>query len=95
MISGDFDHIAGVPRAGLARLHEDGTLDTSFDPGTGANQTIYEIVVLSSGKIMIGGTFTQFNGAWRYRLARLNTDGSLDPTFDPEEGGNYAVYTIL
>ena len=95
VISGDFDHIAGVPRAGLARLHEDGTLDTSFDPGTGANQTIYEIVVLSSGKIMIGGTFTQFNGAWRYRLARLNTDGSLDPTFDPEEGGNYAVYTIL
>ena len=30
---------------------------------------------------MIGGAFTTVNGAKRYRIARLNSDGSLDNTF--------------
>ena len=33
------------------------------------------------GKIVIGGGFTTVNGASRYRIARLNSNGTLDTTF--------------
>lgn len=35
VIGGEFTHIDGVPRAGLARLNSDGSLDSTFDPGAG------------------------------------------------------------
>src|SRR5262249_5666788 len=33
------------------------------------------------GKVLIGGGFTSINGVIRYRIARLNADGSVDPLF--------------
>jgi uncharacterized delta-60 repeat protein len=58
-------------------------LDTSFDPGTGANQTIYGLGIQSDGKIVVGGQFTTYNSVSRNYVARINTDGSLDTSFDP------------
>lgn len=46
------------------------------------------IAVQPDGKLMIGGDFTQFNGVTRNRVARLNSDGSLDTSFDPGLGAN-------
>ena len=40
------------------------------------------LVVQSNGKIIIGGDFNLYNGTTRYRVARINSDGSLDTTFD-------------
>ncbi len=48
-----------------------GTLDTSFDPDTGADNTVYSIAVQSDGKILIGGSFTSYNGTTRNRIARI------------------------
>jgi hypothetical protein len=36
-VYGEFTEVNGIFRARLARLHPDGTLDTTFDPGTGAS----------------------------------------------------------
>src|ERR1700741_3192713 len=63
-----------------------GSLDTSFDPGTGADATIHALALQPDGSTLIGGAFTRFNGVPRNHLARLNSDGSLDPTFDPRPG---------
>jgi len=86
LICGSFGSYDGTPRNGIARINGDGSLDTDFDPGSGPTGSIYSIAVQSDGKALIGGTFTSFNGVPRGRIARLNSDGSLDEDFDPGSG---------
>jgi uncharacterized delta-60 repeat protein len=90
IILGDFSTYQGAPRNGLVRLNSDGSLDTSFDPGEGASATQYSILVQMDGRILIGGTFEEFNGEIHRRLVRLNDDGSLDPSFNPFSNASFA-----
>ncbi|MFH1222767.1 MAG: chitobiase/beta-hexosaminidase C-terminal domain-containing protein [Pseudomonadota bacterium] len=94
LISGSFTSYNGTARTRIARINSDGTLDTSFTPGTGASSTIYTIAVQADGKILIGGAFTSYNGTARNRIARINSDGSLDTSFNPGTGVNASVQTI-
>ena len=97
LIAGTFGTYNGISRLGIARLNTNGTLDTSFDPITGINYNIYAIAVQTDGKILIGGMFTTYNGVSRKGIARLNSNGSLDTTFNPGlgmAGGNLLVKTI-
>jgi len=94
IIGGDFTTYNGVSRNRIARLNAGGSLDTLFNPGTGANFVIYSIAIQTNGNIIIGGNFTNYNGTTRNRIARLNTDGTLDITFDPGTGANNNVFTI-
>ncbi len=75
-----------VTRTGLARLKPDGTVDPVFSPN--ANGVVLYVTVQADGKILTGGGFTSLapsGGAavTRNRLARLETDGRLDRTFNP------------
>ncbi len=66
----------------IARLNADGTEDTSFNKGTGfSNGQVKSIVVQSDGKILVGGEFTSYNGTACNRLARLNSNGTIDSIF--------------
>jgi uncharacterized delta-60 repeat protein len=94
LIVGWFTAYNGTARNRIARLNMDGTLDSSFNPGTGANDYVYSIALQSDGKILIGGYFTSYNGSARNRIARLNTDGSVDVSFNSATGANGYVYTI-
>jgi uncharacterized delta-60 repeat protein len=94
LIGGDFTSYNGTGRNYIARLNTDGSLDSGFNPGAGANGTIRSIVVLSDGKILIVGEFTSYNGTGRNRIARLNADGSLDTGFNPGTGANNQVWSI-
>ncbi len=85
LIGGGFTSYNGTSRNGIARLTADGSLDSSFDPGAGANP-VHSISIQSDGKIIIGGTFHSYNGTPCHFIARLNEDGSLDPTFDTSQG---------
>jgi uncharacterized delta-60 repeat protein len=55
--------------------------DPTFNIGTGFNAAVYCIALQTDGKILIAGAFTSFNGSACNRIARLNTDGTLDNTF--------------
>lgn len=55
------------------------SVDDAFDPD--ANGPISAINMLPDGKIIVVGDFTSIAGATRHRIARLNSDGSLDATF--------------
>lgn len=79
----------------IARLLSNGSLDTSFNPGTGANGTVYALARQPDGKILIGGSFTSVNSVARGGIARLNADGSLDTGFATGAGANGTVYAIL
>jgi len=86
LIAGSFNSILGVTRKFIARLNTDGTLDTTFDPN--ANEYVGSIAIQSDGKILIGGEFTMLapNGGpavARNYIARLNIDGTVDATFNP------------
>jgi uncharacterized delta-60 repeat protein len=87
---GSFSGFNGITRTYIARLNIDGTLDVSFNPGTGFNSIVYTAALQTNGKILFGGVFNSFNGITRSRIARLNTDGSLDISFNPVLNlGNY------
>ncbi len=60
-----------------------GAVDATFNPGSGFNDEVHVVAVQTDGKLVIGGEFTAFNGIPRSKVARLNTDGSLDTTFAP------------
>lgn len=91
VIGGIFSDYNGTGRNRIARLNTNGTLDTGFDPGTGFNNTVTQVAVQSDDKVIVVGDFTSFNGTGRNRVARLNTDGTLDTGFDPGTGANFLV----
>src|SRR5690606_26449901 len=90
VVGGHFTSITGVARNGIARLNTDGTVDTSFDPGSGINITYgtlgASVYVLPNGKILAGGKFNTFDGVSRKGIAGLHAGGSLDTAFDPGTG---------
>src|SRR5690606_12298807 len=63
-----------------------GTLDETFNVGTGANAEVKTITVQPDGKILMGGGFTQYNGFSKNRLIRLFPDGSVDESFNIGSG---------
>jgi uncharacterized delta-60 repeat protein len=94
LIGGNFASYNNITRSRIARLNANGSLDATFDPGFGANQKILTLSIQPDGKIIIGGEFTSYNGTARNRIARLNSDGSLDASFDPGSGADLSVRTI-
>ncbi|MFN8923071.1 MAG: delta-60 repeat domain-containing protein, partial [Sphingobacteriia bacterium] len=88
LIGGLFTYYNGMIRNRIARLNADGSLDVNFNPtGSGANDEVSAVIVQSDGKVLIGGKFTSYNGTARNRIARLNSDGSLDVNFNPIGSG--------
>ena len=61
MIGGNFTSFNGTSRYHIARLNADGTLDNSFNPGLGADGTVWAVAIRADGKILLGGEFTHFN----------------------------------
>jgi uncharacterized delta-60 repeat protein len=97
LIGGNFDTISGVARNRIARLNNDGSLDTGFMNGlSGADNSVSTVAVQSDGKVIIGGTFTAVNGGAPSRIARLNSDGSLDTGFlDGCSGADNGVFSVV
>ncbi|MFZ1691715.1 MAG: hypothetical protein WAT74_00845 [Flavobacteriales bacterium] len=91
IIGGSFGSYNGTTRANIARLNADGSLDTGFDPLAGPGSAVHSIALQPDGKILIGGTFSTYNGTARSRIARLNADGSLDTSFNPGTGATGSV----
>ena len=94
IIGGDFTSVGGSLRSRIARLLADGSLDTSFSVGSGANSSINALVLQPDGKTIVGGNFTNYNGTTRLRIARLNTSGSLDTSFTNGTGANGFVNAL-
>ena len=81
LVGGAFTNINGFALGHVARLNADGSVDTSFDLNQGANDIVRAIAIQTDGRILLGGDFTNFNGTNLNRIARLNSDGSLDNSF--------------
>ena len=95
LIGGSFSAVNGVPRPGVARLFPDGTLDTAFDPGAGATNAVRALAIQPDGLVLVGGSFTNFNGYALNHIARLNVNGQVDTSFNGGAGTDDTVDAIV
>lgn len=86
---------------GIVRLNEDGTFDSAFNYNSlthssysGTNGPVYDAVMQNDGKVIIAGNFTKYHDQTANRVARLNTDGSLDPSFGTGAGPDDRVFSV-
>lgn len=92
IISGSFTNLVAPgqgnqPRHRVARLHSNGTLDTTFNAATPAAGSstffaVYCFALQPDGKILTGGSFAKIGEQPCYSLGRLNTNGTLDSSFN-------------
>lgn len=100
IIVGNFKVVNGIQKVAIARLNSDGSVDSSFDVAVLTTSTqfptvrIDAVVVLPSGKLIIGGWFTSINGVSTTNIARLNSDGTTDTSFTTGTGFNDYVSTL-
>ena len=88
VIGGFLTTFNGVTVNHIVRLNTDGTRDTAFTTNTGTafNGLVFSIAIQSDGKLVIGGSFSTFNGVTVNRIVRLNSDGTRDTAFTTNTG---------
>ena len=82
LVGGGFYYVNSILTYRMALLNIRGVLDETFLPYP--NGYVYTMAVRSDSKIWIGGTFSRLTTEEirRYRLARINIDGSVDLDFN-------------
>lgn len=98
MAGQDSVHLDSIQVNGLVRLMPDGGIDSTYNYDLaahmgkeGPNGYIYRTLLLPDGKLLVAGAFTKFNGQTANRLVRLNTDGSVDPSFTIGAGADQGI----
>ncbi|MEY5010574.1 MAG: hypothetical protein RLZZ253_1713 [Verrucomicrobiota bacterium] len=72
---------AGAPPY-LVRLEDSGALDPTFgDPDRRLNGEVHALALQTDGKVVLGGSFTQFGGVSCRGVVRVDAQGILDPSF--------------
>lgn len=100
LVGGSFAQLNNQPVPSVVRLLPTGALDTGFAPGTGptnatgANASVQSLLLLPNGNVLVGGTFVQFNGVARGRVARLLPGGALDTNYAAGTGANNTVVRL-
>jgi uncharacterized delta-60 repeat protein len=99
IIGGDFTALGSTQVGRIARLSSTGAFDSTFNEaalGTnfnGANAPILALARQDDGSLLVGGRFTQYNGAIRRCLVRISADGTLDNTFQIGMGFSHTSMT--
>jgi uncharacterized delta-60 repeat protein len=93
LIFGQFNFVNGISYNNIVRLNANGSIDTGFSIGTGFSGTTTAFAIQSDGKYIVGGDFSSFNGVTKGKIARLNSNGLLDTSFDVITQYNiYGIY---
>ena len=91
IIVGEFTSYDGTGRNRIARLTNTGSLDTSFNPNNGFNNTARRVIVTVDRSYIVTGLFTAFNGTLVDGFASLQSNGPLSPNFQPQINGSVVV----
>lgn len=95
VLAGAFIAFNIVPAGHIVRLHTDGSVDSTFQCGSGFDAEPLDMEVQGDGKLLICGGFTVYNGtALTRRLTRLNVDGTMDTSFNPPSFGPISINSI-
>ena len=94
IVGGSFVSVSGALRTNLTRLQANGAPDPTWSASAGTDGEVRALALQANGRVVVGGDFTQLNGASRNRIGRLNRDGTLDASFLPGEGADGPVNTM-
>ena len=89
--------VASNSQTKIYRLNSDGSLDNSFLPNLpeiGFNEGIYTLAVQKDTKILVAGAFSSYNGVKTNKILRLNSDGSIDTTFQSQVPLGGYIYSL-
>jgi uncharacterized delta-60 repeat protein len=87
VVCGNFGDYDGTSSPNIARINTDGTIDSTFLVGAGFDSlTGNSILTLTNGKIIVVGQFTTYQSSSYNRIIRLNSDGSIDTTWNVNNG---------
>ncbi len=92
VIAGWFETVNGSPHTNIARLNNNGTLDTAFT--TSIDTPPNALALQADGRVLIGGAFSAINGQLRSYIACLNTNGTLDTSFTTTTDGNVDSFAV-
>ncbi len=84
VLQGKFDEFNGIGKNLMVRLLPDGSVDNSFDIGTGptgASELIFDFELHPSGDIYVVGSFLGFSGNVYKGMVRLDTNGNVNNNF--------------
>jgi len=101
LVGGWFTQYNNVDAYRIIRLNSNGSIDSSFLIGdgdvafSGPDDCYVNVIELQSdGKILVGGYFTTYGFNTQNYITRLNSDGTLDTTFQTGNGFDAEVMTI-
>jgi uncharacterized delta-60 repeat protein len=92
LATGNFRNYNGSSSIGIVRINPNGSRDATFNVGSGIDSWGRHIELLPNGQILLSGWFNSYNGRAFNRIARINSDGSPDQTFNPYFGDRTAIY---
>jgi uncharacterized delta-60 repeat protein len=99
-VGGGYGNYNGLEYHGLIRLNTDGSVDGTFNIGSGFTDyggtgTINKININpSDNKILVAGSFISYSGVSCSNIIKLNLDGSIDETFNNSNQFQYQLNTI-
>lgn len=83
IIVGSFTTFNDMPAKRIVRINLDGSVDNTFNAGSGADDDITAITYnATTNKIIVCGLFKNFNGSAQSGVAMLEADGSLSTGFN-------------
>ncbi len=93
IIAGNFTLVDGVRADRITRVNSDGTVDLSFDVGSGGNGAVLGVVEDSCGNLILVGQFTAFGvNAEANRITALSPNADEEPQCDQlESESNFFV----
>jgi uncharacterized delta-60 repeat protein len=94
ILGGGFGTYNGIPANRIVRINTNGSYDGTFNTTVGANNTVFALAIQTDGKIIAGGSFTQYDGNISDYLVRINTNGSYDATYPVATGFDNTVLAI-
>ncbi len=83
IVTGEFDSVGAVERAGLAQFTPQGAVDEAFDAELEwtAPPRVHRLLRLPDGRLVVVGAFSAAGGQPRQGVARFYPDGALDESF--------------
>jgi uncharacterized delta-60 repeat protein len=88
LVGGAFTLYSGSSANRIIRLNSDGTRDTTFNTGTGFNSNVINLSIQNDYKVLAIGNFTSYSGSAVNRIVRINSNGTIDTTFNVGNGIN-------
>ena len=95
LVGGRFSKYKGSEASGLIKLlPETFTRDPQFNPVIQSAGLINALIEQEDGSLIVGGYFDYVDSSLQYNLAKLQPNGSHDPSFEPNLHPNYQVYSL-